>query len=130
MSGNKGAVGIRFEYHDTSFCFLTAHLAAGHNNVIERNSDYHTIAGGLRFSKGRTIDSHEYVMRVYAVEVLSDSIFLSIIVWAADTNYRIDLENDTVRSFATSGNLQALELEDQVIIPMCTMTVASNHFYS
>ena len=63
MSGNKGAVAIRLDYRDTSFCFLTAHLAAGHSNVEERNADYHTIAGpdGLHFSKGKTIASHEYV---------------------------------------------------------------------
>ena len=59
MSGNKGAVAIRLDYHDTSFCFLTAHLAAGHSNVEERNTDYNTIANGLRFLKGKNIDSHE-----------------------------------------------------------------------
>ncbi|KAF7970774.1 hypothetical protein HWV62_23038, partial [Athelia sp. TMB] len=47
MSGNKGAVGIRLEYFDTSFCFLTAHLAAGHLNVEERNADYRTIVNGF-----------------------------------------------------------------------------------
>ena len=62
MSGNKGAVGIRLEYHDTTFCFLTAHLAAGHSNVVERNADYRTIANGLHFLKGKTIDSHQYVL--------------------------------------------------------------------
>ncbi|KAG8692921.1 inositol polyphosphate 5-phosphatase, partial [Ceratobasidium sp. 395] len=40
MSGNKGAVGIRLDYYDSSFCFITAHLAAGHTNVEERNNDY------------------------------------------------------------------------------------------
>lgn len=79
MSGNKGAgrsekansqrcqgsirslpiVAIRLEYYDTSFCFLTAHLAAGHSNVVERNNDYNTIDQGLRFSKGRSIKAHE-----------------------------------------------------------------------
>jgi hypothetical protein len=59
MSGNKGAVGIRLDYHDTSFCFLTAHLAAGHANVEERNADYHTIVQGLHFQKGKTIQSHQ-----------------------------------------------------------------------
>ena len=28
MPGNKGAVGIRLDYYDTSFCFLTARFAA------------------------------------------------------------------------------------------------------
>ena len=59
MSGNKGAVAIRLNYHDTSFCFITAHLAAGHTNIDERNADYRTIANNLHFLKGRTIDSHE-----------------------------------------------------------------------
>lgn len=61
MSGNKGAVGIRLDFYDTSFCFLTAHFAAGHSNIEERNADYRTIANGLHFLKGKTIDSHEYV---------------------------------------------------------------------
>jgi hypothetical protein len=60
MSGNKGAVGVRLDYHDTSFCFLTAHLAAGHANVEERNADYQTIVNGLHFLKGKTISNHEY----------------------------------------------------------------------
>lgn len=67
MSGNKGAVGIRLDYHDTSFCFITAHLAAGHANVDERNADYRTIVRGLHFLKGRTIDSHECVLSCYLV---------------------------------------------------------------
>lgn len=29
MAGNKGAVAIRMEYGDTSFCFLAAHFASG-----------------------------------------------------------------------------------------------------
>lgn len=61
MSGNKGAVGVRLEYHDTSFCFLTAHLAAGHSNVEERNADYRTIVDNLHFLRGKTISSHESV---------------------------------------------------------------------
>jgi hypothetical protein len=60
MSGNKGAVGVRLDYHDTSFCFLTAHLAAGHANVEERNADYRTIVNGLQFLKGKTVTGHEW----------------------------------------------------------------------
>ncbi|KAG9002050.1 inositol polyphosphate 5-phosphatase [Tulasnella sp. JGI-2019a] len=102
MSGNKGAVAIRLNYHDTSFCFVTAHLAAGHTNVVERNNDYNTIDYGLHFSKGRNIKAH-------------DAVF-----WAADTNYRIDLENEEVRSLALGDNLQALLAEDQLLDAMHT----------
>ena len=60
MSGNKGAVAISLEFYDTRFCFLTAHLAAGHGNVEERNFDYYTISAGLRFRKGRAVTEFEY----------------------------------------------------------------------
>ncbi|KAJ3518071.1 hypothetical protein NLJ89_g77 [Agrocybe chaxingu] len=96
MSGNKGAVGIRLDYHDTSFCFLTAHLAAGHSNVEERNADYRTIVNGLHFQKGKTIQSHENV------------------IWLADTNYRIDLDNATVRALAEHDDFDPLFAADQL----------------
>ncbi|KZT42995.1 phosphatidylinositol phosphate phosphatase [Sistotremastrum suecicum HHB10207 ss-3] len=96
MSGNKGAVGIRLDYYDTSFCFITAHLAAGHANVDERNKDYQTISQGLHFLRGKTINSHDQV------------------IWLADTNYRIDLDNDTVREQATSADFDALLGADQL----------------
>ncbi|KAG8890530.1 inositol polyphosphate 5-phosphatase [Tulasnella sp. 332] len=109
MSGNKGAVAIRLDYHDTSFCFLTAHLAAGHSNVTERNNDYNTIDYGLRFSKGRNIKAH-------------DTVF-----WAADTNYRIDMENEEVRQLASEDNLQALLQEDQLLGAMHTNAAFSSY---
>ncbi|TFK71771.1 inositol polyphosphate phosphatase [Pluteus cervinus] len=96
MSGNKGAVGIRLEYYDTSFCFLTAHLAAGQQNLEERNADYWTITTGLQFQKGKTISSHENV------------------IWVADTNYRIDMENAIVRSLADVDDYDRLFAEDQL----------------
>lgn len=55
----EGAVAIRLDFRDTSFCFLTAHSAAGHSNYLERDADYHTIAEGLHFSKGRRLKNHE-----------------------------------------------------------------------
>ncbi|KAI0750962.1 inositol polyphosphate phosphatase [Daedaleopsis nitida] len=96
MSGNKGAVGIRLEYYDTTFCFITAHLAAGHSNIVERNADYRTIVNGLHFLKGKTIDIHQNI------------------VWLADTNYRIDLDNERVRAFALMDDFDALLAADQL----------------
>jgi hypothetical protein len=61
MAGNKGAVAIRLDFHDTSVCFVTAHFAAGTSNVAERNSDYKTISSGLHFLRGKTIEDHECV---------------------------------------------------------------------
>ena len=41
--GNKGAVGVSFEYAGARMCFLNAHLAAHAENVERRNADYHRI---------------------------------------------------------------------------------------
>jgi hypothetical protein len=96
MSGNKGGVGVRLDYYDTSFCFLTAHLAAGHSNVEERNADFHTIVNGLHFQKGKTLSSHENI------------------IWLADTNYRIDLDNESVRSRSEADDFDSLVAADQL----------------
>ncbi|PPR04035.1 hypothetical protein CVT24_010610 [Panaeolus cyanescens] len=109
MSGNKGAVGIRLDYHDTSFCFLTGHLAAGHNNVEERNADYWTIVKGLHFQKGKNIASHENV------------------IWLADTNYRIDLDNATVRALAEHDDFDPLVAADQLRQAMDAGTVFAGY---
>ncbi|RIB17656.1 Endonuclease/exonuclease/phosphatase [Gigaspora rosea] len=52
MAGNKGAVAIRLDYHDTSICFVTAHFASGQSNLEDRNRDYHTVNDGLIFRNG------------------------------------------------------------------------------
>uniref|UniRef100_K7E6M0 phosphoinositide 5-phosphatase n=1 Tax=Ornithorhynchus anatinus TaxID=9258 RepID=K7E6M0_ORNAN len=48
-AGNKGAVGIRFQFHSTSFCFICSHLTAGQTQVKERNEDYKEITQKLSF---------------------------------------------------------------------------------
>ncbi|KAJ3478633.1 hypothetical protein NLI96_g9624 [Meripilus lineatus] len=97
MSGNKGAVGIRLDYHDSSFCFVTAHLAAGHSNIDERNADYHTIRSPFSMIEYQPlITAHRNV------------------IWLADTNYRIDLDNETVRRHAEKDEYDALVAQDQL----------------
>ncbi|GAA6037102.1 hypothetical protein JCM8097_008735 [Rhodosporidiobolus ruineniae] len=96
MAGNKGAVAIRLDYRNSSFCFLTAHLAAGHSNYAERDQDFRTIDQGLHFSRGKTIANHDNV------------------VWAADTNYRISLPNEEVRGLAEADAYAELYDADQL----------------
>ncbi|CAO3615826.1 unnamed protein product [Mucor fragilis] len=96
IAGNKGAVAIRMDYGDTSFCFVAAHLASGHSNVDDRNADYHTINEGLRFLRGKTIDSHDNV------------------IWVSDLNYRVSLPNEEARLYANDGNIEALFRNDQL----------------
>lgn len=48
-AGNKGAVGIRLQFHSSSFCFVCSHLTAGQSQVKERNEDYREITQKLSF---------------------------------------------------------------------------------
>jgi hypothetical protein len=128
MSGNKGAVSIRLDYHDTSFCFITAHLAAGHSNIEERNADYWTIVNGLHFLRGKTIESHEYVsISVCPHESSPRNFRRSTIVWLADTNYRIDLDNASVRAYAEDDALDMLFAADQLNFAMTSGTAFSGY---
>lgn len=100
LSGNKGAVAIRFEYANTRMCLVTAHLAAGFANYDERNRDYRTISTGLRFQRGRTIDDHD------------------VVIWLGDFNYRIGLGNEEVRRLLEIGDLALLYDNDQLNLQM------------
>ncbi|GBB91089.1 hypothetical protein RclHR1_01820018 [Rhizophagus clarus] len=96
MAGNKGAVAIRLDYHDASMCFVTAHLAAGHSNIDERNRDYKTINDGLLFRNARRLEHHEYV------------------IWLGDFNYRISLSNEEVRSLIENEDFTELLEAEQL----------------
>ncbi|CAO1622405.1 unnamed protein product [Jaminaea pallidilutea] len=96
MSGNKGGVAIRLSFYDTTFCFTTAHLAAGHANFEERNQDYWTISRGLTFQRGRTMVGHDHV------------------IWLGDFNYRIDMSNERARALARQGDFATLYDHDQL----------------
>lgn len=99
MTGNKGAVAIRFEYGSTSFCFVNAHFSAGNSNVDERANDYMTINKKISFARSRKIKDN-------------DSIF-----WFGDLNYRVDMPNDLVRKELTlckEGYLDRLIKHDQL----------------
>ncbi|KAI9894398.1 MAG: inositol polyphosphate 5-phosphatase [Vezdaea aestivalis] len=100
IAGNKGAVAIRMEYANTSFCFVTAHLAAGFANYEERNRDYWTISKGLHFQRNRSIEDHDTIL------------------WLGDFNYRIGLSDDNVRSLIRAGDIEKLYDNDQLNLQM------------
>lgn len=95
-AGNKGAVGIRFQFHSTSFCFVCSHLTAGQSQVKERNEDYREITQKLCFPTGRSVFSHDYVF------------------WCGDFNYRIDLTYEEVFYFVKRQDWKKLLEFDQL----------------
>lgn len=53
MAGNKGGIAVHMVFHNSSLCFVTAHLAAGQSNVDERNSDFIEINEQTAFGRRR-----------------------------------------------------------------------------
>ncbi|CAI7635984.1 unnamed protein product [Penicillium glandicola] len=110
IAGNKGGCAVRFDFSNTSVCFVTAHLAAGFANYDERNRDYEIIDRGLRFQKNRSIADHDAV------------------IWLGDFNYRIGLGNPSVRELILQRNYQKLYDNDQLNLQMVAGRVF--RFYS
>ncbi|OQE34520.1 hypothetical protein PENCOP_c017G07090 [Penicillium coprophilum] len=100
IAGNKGGCAVRFDFSNTSVCFVTAHLAAGFANYDERNRDYEIIDRGLRFQKNRSIADHDAV------------------IWLGDFNYRIGLGNPSVRELILQQDYQRLYDNDQLNLQM------------
>jgi hypothetical protein len=109
ITGNKGAVAIRFNYGASSFCFVNVHLAAGTNNVQERNNDYQSILNSVRFTRNQTINDNETVF------------------WVGDLNYRIGLSNEGVRSHVENGDFGQLIQYDQLTNEMKSNRVFSGY---
>ncbi|EGW32822.1 uncharacterized protein SPAPADRAFT_49762 [Spathaspora passalidarum NRRL Y-27907] len=96
VSSNKGGVAVSFKYCDTSFCFVSSHLAAGLTNVEERHNNYKTLSKGIQFSKNKRIKNHD------------------IIIWLGDFNYRIGLPNTHVKQLIEAKKFGKLFEFDQL----------------
>ncbi|KAK6461142.1 inositol-1,4,5-triphosphate 5-phosphatase [Scheffersomyces coipomensis] len=96
ISANKGATAVSFRYGTTTFCFVTSHLAAGHNNVEERHHNYKSIMKNITFSKNRKIRNHD------------------VVIWLGDFNYRISLPHKTVMDLIDDKNYPKLFEFDQL----------------
>ncbi|XP_022100456.1 inositol polyphosphate 5-phosphatase OCRL-1-like isoform X2 [Acanthaster planci] len=101
--GNKGGVAVRFEFHNTSFCFVNSHLAAHMEEYERRNQDYNDICSRMKFEltpEGQPLSitrGHE------------------VVIWMGDLNYRIsDLSVDVVKVHIDSKDFKTLMEHDQL----------------
>ena len=72
--GNKGGIMIAFRIHETSFCFISCHLAAHHSNELLRKANYHDLIKSMRLGVKEIEATFQY-----------DYVF-----WMGDLNFRID----------------------------------------
>lgn len=100
--GNKGAVSVRLELHNTSICFVNAHMAAHMDELERRNEDHDCILQRTSFhtninSPPKTIKDHDHIYFI------------------GDMNYRINPCDLDVRELARSGQFKALLEYEQLL---------------
>ncbi|EPY43189.1 inositol phosphatidylinositol phosphatase, partial [Angomonas deanei] len=88
--GNKGAVGIHLSVHRSTYCIITAHLAAGQSNVSKRNEDINTILKNMDFNAARRADLQLNSSAGIVPEMVFPELFPrdhDFIIVAGDLNY-------------------------------------------
>lgn len=98
--GNKGGVAVRLDIHNTSICFVNAHLAAHVEEYERRNQDYRDICSRISFPKflpPKTIKDHDQIY------------------WFGDLNYRItEMDVSTVKHLIEKNNFDDILVYDQL----------------
>eukprot|EP00257_Ricinus_communis_P026190 XP_025013604.1 type IV inositol polyphosphate 5-phosphatase 9 isoform X1 [Ricinus communis] len=102
--GNKGSVSVRFQLHETSFCFICSHLASGGREGDEkhRNSDVAEILLRTSFPRGPSLDLPRKILDHDRVILLGD------------LNYRISLPEATTRLLVDKKEWNSLLENDQL----------------
>lgn len=103
--GNKGAVAMRFQLYESTFCIVACHLAAQQDNVARRNQDYKEIVRKVTFTEEFYFSSLSSLLYSGKSHKIMNH---DLIIWLGDLNYRIDLDSGVV--------LEAIGREDWTML--------------
>ncbi|CCW67798.1 unnamed protein product [Phytomonas sp. Hart1] len=119
--GNKGGIGAHLVIHCTSFCIITAHLAAGVDMVRKRNDDINTILRDMNFnaaprSWGWLLPGEDLNRWLLLPDLFPRD--HDIILVTGDLNYRVNLTYEESVGLANRGEVGKLLEYDQLIQEM------------
>ncbi|KAK3138162.1 hypothetical protein QOZ80_5AG0365320 [Eleusine coracana subsp. coracana] len=102
--GNKGSISVSMSIHQTQFCFVCCHLAAGEKegDELKRNSNVEEI---IRRTVFNPVPVLGMPMRIHDHER---------IIWLGDLNYRINLSFEKAHELISKQNWAGLLEEDQL----------------
>ncbi|KAM7487819.1 hypothetical protein LguiB_025303 [Lonicera macranthoides] len=100
----QGSVSVRFQLHETSFCFVCSHLASGGKEGDEktRNSNAAEIFSRTIFPRGLSLDLPRKILDH------------DRIIFLGDLNYRISLPESATRLLVNRGEWDVLLENDQL----------------
>ncbi|WRT63490.1 uncharacterized protein IL334_000395 [Kwoniella shivajii] len=116
FGGNKAGVAVRLKVHDTTMCFVNAHMAAFATALDRRRSDYQVLRTGLTFPRPNETDltaAFEEFLPETKEKLLSqeDS---HVLFWLGDLNYRIDLPDNDVKKLVEDKKWEDMLVKDQL----------------
>ncbi|WWC85634.1 uncharacterized protein L201_000500 [Kwoniella dendrophila CBS 6074] len=111
-----GGVAVRLKVHDTTLCFVDAHMAAFATALDRRRSDYQVLKTGLTFPRPNEADltaAYEEFLPEAKEKLLSqeDS---HILFWLGDLNYRIELPDEEVKKLVEEKKWEDMLAKDQL----------------
>jgi len=99
--GNKGGVGVRFDYKNSTICVVNSHLAAHTENIKRRNQDFEDIKSRMKFNNDASLECNIFDH--------------DILVWLGDLNYRIEgLDVNTIKQLCKQKEFRKLIDFDQL----------------